>query len=130
MEFRCRHIRPTISKMAIVQAATPEDAIQEFHLSTSFEGKYGVRLRDDTGANFSVIEIDGVERISRIFCSGIGRRGGVRPPKHPNDADSIEEVSILLNVGIDMVTGEWIGEEEKWLSTSEIKIPKWDIHND
>lgn len=124
MEYRCRHVRPEATKFAVVDGDTPEDAAQNFHMATMC----GARLSDGTGARFSVIEVDGVEIISRVFYHGIGRVGGVKPKKRAIDADTLDEVAALLGVPVEELTGEWVGEEEEFVPSYKIGAPKWESH--
>lgn len=119
-EYKCRHVLPETSRYAMVLGLSPEDAAQEFHLMDIG----GVRLRGG-GGYFSVIEVDGVEMVSRVFYEGIGRKGGVRPPKRKNEADTLEEVAQKLCVPADLLTGEWVGEEKNGRPSYLIPPPKW-----
>jgi hypothetical protein len=110
--YKCKHIHPEPSNSENINASSPEEAAQIFHM----QFPYGVRVRDGSGVRFSIIQVNNQKFISRIFILGIGRKGGIRvPPKFPY-VDTINEAAKILNVPIETLTREddWIGAQQDW----------------
>ena len=53
-----------------------------------------------------------LQLVARYFYAGIGRKGGVRPPKGPRRCDSMAELCDRLNVPADFFDEEWALEEK------------------
>jgi hypothetical protein len=114
--FRCRTTAPKHSPWGEVEAETPEDAVQEFHLQQMdrFTGFGGIRHRvEERGCvyfvNFARVEVEGHEAVvTRIFEHGIWRRGGVKP-RNP----TLKEIAEKLGWKHDPkdLLGPWEGEE-------------------
>lgn len=118
MKYSVRHSAPKESGWLLIKADTPADAAQEFH----FRNPTGVYLPDEEngspsakGTWYSVVEVDtGKETekfVSRIFVSGIGRKGGVRPAYW---ATNILDVAARLKMDVDYLTNNWEGERDEW----------------
>lgn len=109
--FRLRHVRPTRSEWFSIRAADAAAAAQAFHFS-ELRGVYLPEGSLASGAWYSVVEVAGHgEFVSRIFCTGIGRKGGVRPAHH---AASLEEAACRLGVTPETLCGDWVGEDDEW----------------
>lgn len=109
--FRLRHVRPTRSKWFSIRAADAAAAAQAFHFS-ELRGVYLPEGSLASGAWYSVVEVaDHGEFVSRIFCTGIGRKGGMRSAHH---AASLDDVARRLGVTHETLHGDWAGEDDEW----------------
>lgn len=115
--YRCRFHAPRTSDWHTIEADSPEAAVQELHYQDP--RPYGIRYVPDLEkpgncVYFASIEVDGHgPLISRIYTSGITRRGGIKPARTTSLADVAEAIGWthppegLLDPG-------WIGEESEW----------------
>lgn len=108
-EYRCRTLKPEESGWKTVSAESVEDAANDYH----FDSGIGARLKS---ARFSIVEVEGHDRyIARSFHYGIGRIGGIKPPRMQAPSyycDTFEQVAQLLDVSVDKLTDDdFIGDE-------------------
>lgn len=110
--FRCRFVAPKVSDWSSVEADSPELAANEFH--SRDERSWSIAYVPDESnpgarVHFARIEVDGHgELVSRIFTSGIIRRGGVR--SRPSLTDVAKAVGWERNPNELLEVG-WEGEE-------------------
>ena len=107
--FSCKHVAPTKSFVIKIEAASKEEAAQEFH----FNNLSGSTLKcsDGSMAYYSIIDVDGDQFISRIFHRSIGRRGGIRIVAER----TIQDVAKELGVDVGKLSEDgWLFEEDTW----------------
>lgn len=110
MLYKCEHIYPEPSNSENINASSPEEAAQIFHL----QFPYGVRVCDGSGVRFSIIQVNNQKFISRIFMLGIGRTKGICVPSSFPYVDTISEAAEILNIPIETLTkaDDWIGAQQ------------------
>lgn len=117
--FRCRAIAPTECAWDAVEATTPEDAVQTYHdRFDCFGVKFTICPEDFPGreredVNFMRVEVEGLGSwVSRLFCSGLYRRGGVRPGKPgPERLADVAKRLGWKGDPLDLIATGWDGEE-------------------
>ena len=121
MKFRFRVLRPIATAWIEAEAASIEDAIQDYHAlrcaQTWADNSVGIFLRNQDGTPkeqqwFAVFEDEtGTELISRICCTGLWRSGGVRRrgPERTM-ADVARELGVEPGA---LSEGEWPFEESQ-----------------
>jgi hypothetical protein len=116
--WKFRVVAPEKDKTDWVEWEAEQDwvAIQAWH----FANTVGVSIRrkgskeTETFAKFELE--DGTRLVSRIFTSGIYRRGGVQPPATGySDSYKLSQLAKVLSVSIDTLAPDnWVGEEEEY----------------
>jgi hypothetical protein len=100
--FTCQVVKPKKSIVYKVDADSIADAANETHM------KARIQLKSGLAGNpcFAVVEVDGVEYLSRVFYEGIGRNGGIKPT-YP----SIASIAGALGFPAEDFVGDFEGEE-------------------
>ena len=117
MIFNLRITSPKATDFVRVKAETLADAACNF-LGENTDKAFFVRpanagRQDGDTSYFALVEIEGVGTVmARYFRGGIGRTGGVKPPRNPLERDSIAAVERDLGMAPGALTEtEWEGEE-------------------
>ncbi|HET9063716.1 MAG TPA: hypothetical protein VFO62_10545 [Candidatus Binatia bacterium] len=124
MTYRCRFVIPGVSDWHEVSADSPEEAANEFHSWYVPEGRGAyASLRyypDDTRPAYTVmfarveVEDHGV-LISRMYWTGITRRGGVRSKHWVTHLDDIAARLGWTHPPEELLASDgWQGEEQEW----------------
>ena len=117
--YRCRFLAPRETSWEDVSASSPEDAAQKHHdrhrdISVKFcpdPDKGGSRI------HFARIEVEGHgDMVSRLYTSGIIRKGGV---KNPFLRPLITIEGVVKAIGwqkppAELLEPGWDGEETEW----------------
>jgi hypothetical protein len=100
--YTCQVVKPKKSIVYKVTADSIADAANETHM------KARIQLKSSLAGNpcFAVVEVDGVEYLSRVFYEGIGRNGGIKPT-YP----SITSIAGALGFPAEDFVGDFEGEE-------------------
>ncbi len=123
MKFRCRMVKPNQTAWFEVEAETWEDAVQDLHFYSFDRAGISVVVYPEQNpfgdhrldVNLALMEAEGHGQVvTRVFHSGIYRKGGVRPHYKPLNA-KLKEVADVL------------GWEHEPLNLIE---PNWDLESD
>lgn len=117
MIYTLRLSAPRATDFVEVEAETLADAACDL-LGKNMDKAFFVRP-DNAGRGdgdttyFANVEVQGHGTVTaRYFYGGIGRKGGVKPPRNPLERDSIAEVERDLGLEMgDLTATEWQGEE-------------------
>ena len=118
--FRCRTVKPKVSRWYEVQAETPESAANDFHsdnmevlaslrweVPTANDGKYFIM--------FANIEVEGHgEMVSRVYKHGIWRKGGVKRSDYKTPEQKLKELADALgwtHAPEELIASGWDGDE-------------------
>lgn len=115
--FRVRMLKPEPTRWQDIEADTAADAAMELHERMGRTSSI-VYVPDHNKPGsviwFALVEVEGCgEVVSRLYRSGIVRRGGVktRPPVTLSDVAKAIGWSHSLD---DLVSAGWDGEREEW----------------
>ena len=117
MNYTLRLIAPRQTNFFSVEAETLADAACDLlgrHKDKAFFVRPDNAGREDGDTTyFANVEIQGHGSVTaRYFSGGIGRKGGVKPPRNPLERDSIAEVERDLGLEHgDLTATDWEGEE-------------------
>lgn len=99
MSYRCRMKIPQETDWMEVEAATPAEAAHVCHDQLYERGQKGIGYTDRRADDFrqrvyfALMETEGFEPwVSRIYYSGIWRKGGVLPPAGPTLMDIAKQL--------------------------------------
>ncbi len=113
-EYRCRTVKPITTDWRTIQANSPEEAANEYHVKESPSGGRTLSTRiEGTGefVHFSRVEVEGYfEVVARYFFKGIIRRGVRSYP-------TLEVIASKLGYEHDpktLIASGWEGEEDTW----------------
>jgi hypothetical protein len=111
MRYRFRYIKPEPTRWIECEGENAYDALQNHHLSNDHLGAK-VDLEKEV-ASFAKVELESGETvISRVFNSGIRRRGGV---KGPMSTWTYEYAAKMLDCRVEALTdNEWVQEEPEY----------------
>lgn len=112
--YRCRFVAPRQSEWRAIEADSPESAAHELHFRD--EKNYAISYDPDPSLArriyFARIEVEGhADFISRIFTSGIVRRGGI------GRKNTIADVARTVGWSAppeELLEDGWAGEEKEW----------------
>lgn len=120
MRYKCRTTKPAESKWYEIEAASPEQAANDYHTrdlhclaSASWEMK-----NDDGGKYyimFALVEVEGHgEWVSRVYKYGIYRKGGVKRPDYRTHEQKLKDLATAIGWEKDpaiLIEDGWEGEE-------------------
>jgi hypothetical protein len=123
MTFKCRFTVPRESAWQAVEGATPEEAANEFHYRRDLDGivlylsDAGEPWRPGDSVSLALVEVEGHEPwMSRIFRSGLVRRGGIKLRDRTFDQKLAGVAKQLGWTGDprELIAPGWEGENESW----------------
>jgi hypothetical protein len=113
MIYRCRMVQPSVEEWGEVEADSPPLAANEYHLNLNHAGFDLRRVFPDgriERVHLALIEVEGHGPfISRLFSTGIFRKGGV----HPTETELAAVANKLGWTGPpkELLEDGWDGEE-------------------
>lgn len=115
--YHCRFVAPRLSAWFVIEADAPDLAANELH--NRDPGTFAIsytpdNLRPGRKIHFARVEVEGYGSwLSRIYTSGIIRKGGTRIQSPVSLADVAQAVG--WNQAPDqLVTDKWHGEDSEW----------------
>lgn len=132
MKFRCRMTRPKISDWVEVEATSAEEAVADLHFyAMDRDGFHFSAYAEETPQgemlqiNFACMQAEGHEEVvSRVYHSGIHRKGGVKALRPPLP-QRLTELANKLGWTKDpmlLISPGWIGESSEWESRSSRRV--------
>jgi hypothetical protein len=112
MIYRCRFRVPVETDWSDVDAASPEDAAQDFHYHRYSDARGLYATRGIWTVHFALVEVDGYgELVSRVMKTGIYRKGGVKRDRPPQTIDEIARRLGWAHPVDQLFDSGWDGEE-------------------
>lgn len=115
--YQCRFTAPRSSGWSAVEAPSPEMAANEFHYR---DKSFGISYCPDpekpgSRIYFASVEVDGFGTwVSRVYWSGIVRRGGVRSRGRKLTLADVAKAVRWERDPAELLGEGWDGEESEW----------------